>query len=93
MLDIEKRCIYLFQKYEKLEEIFGNFFLSLFSCTQVIVVLMTFLRKGFFICLFLLLLKSFLYVVLLGSSQKLMILQNFQNSSTICLWFVFIYQI
>ena len=52
IVDIERRCKHLFEKYEKLEEAFGNFFLSLFSCTQVIVVLLTFLRKGFY-CLIL----------------------------------------
>ena len=36
----------LFEKYENLEKALGNFFLSLFSYTQFIVVFMTFKRKG-----------------------------------------------
>ena len=47
ILKVEKSYKVLFEKYEKLEQIFGNYFLSLFSTTQFILVLMTFLRKGF----------------------------------------------
>ena len=47
ILKVEKNYKFLFEKYEMLEQIFGNYFLSLFSTTQFILVLMTFLRKGF----------------------------------------------
>ena len=47
ILKAENNCKYLFEKYEKLEKIFGNYFLSLFSTTQFILVLMTFLREVF----------------------------------------------
>ena len=45
LLDIENNCKKLFEKYEILEKKFGNYFVSMFSTTQFILVLMTFLRK------------------------------------------------
>ena len=47
IIHVENTCRKMFLRYEKLDKAFGNFFLALFSTTQFIVVLMTFLRDGF----------------------------------------------
>ena len=47
ILRIENSCTILFEKYEKLDKMFGNFFISFFSITQFTLVLMSFLRNGF----------------------------------------------
>ena len=47
IIHVENTCRKMILRYEKLEKAFGNFFLALFSTTQFIVVLMTFLRDGF----------------------------------------------
>ena len=47
MLRIENSCTILFEKYEKLDKMLGNFFISFFTITQFTLVLMAFLRNGF----------------------------------------------
>ena len=105
LIEFKNTCRSLLTKYENLEKALGNFFLFLFSSTQLVLVLNTFLRKVILknnqnpiiviwdFDLGLTLILIFITVFLSFSMTTLTMIQNWLHSSPICSRFFWYLQI